>query len=260
MKFLLCPPTHFRIASVDNPFMAGQTIDPERAIAQWMALRDAYASIGDVILAEPQPDFPDQVFTANPIIAGPPGSNVVVPANMRYPQRRGETERLLAALPGYDVRVPDTDAVFEGGGDLLWTPSGDLIAGHGPRTDLAAIEPVAACFGVKPLTVRLVTSEYYHLDTCLCILDDERALWVPDAFDDASQQALGERFTLFDVSNEGMDFAGNAHCPDGKHVLIDANCTKTMDLLRSEGFAPVPLDTSEFRKSGGSVYCMKHVV
>lgn len=240
--------------------MAGQTVDPERALKQWEALRSAYDSLGEVILAKPQTEFPDQVFTANPIIAGPPGSNTVVPANMRFPQRRGETRHLLAALPGVHVRTPNTSAVFEGGGDFLWTPSGDLVAGHGPRTDLEAIGPVADCFGVKPLVVKLVTTAFYHLDTCLCILDERRALWVPAAFDEASRAALQARFKLFDVTAEAMGFAGNAHCPDGKHVIIDAACRQTIGLLAAEGFTPIPLDTSEFRKAGGSVYCMKHVI
>lgn len=258
MKFLLCPPTHFRIESEDNPFMKGQTVDLERAKAQWQALHDAYASLGEVILAEPNEAFADQVFTANPIIAGPPGSNIVVPANMRFKPRRPETEILLRALPNADVRQAATDAVFEGGGDFLWTPSGALIAAHGPRTDYEAIKPVAVAFGVEAMTLRLVTDKFYHLDTCLAIIDDERAIWIPEAFDETSRAKLQRRFALLDATADADNFAGNAHCPDGKHVLIDAACIDTIARLEHWGLTVIPLDTSEFRKSGGSVYCMKH--
>ncbi len=256
----MCPPDHYRIASIDNPHMVGQTVDSERARRQWNELVDAYQRIGiDVILATPAPNLPDMVFTANPILAGPSGSNVVVPANMRHPGRRAETQHLLDALPEHKV-MHATDDTFEGGGDFLWTPSGDLVAASGPRTDVQAIASVANIFDVVPLQVNLVNPQYYHLDTCLCILDDDTALWVPEAFDDAGRKALQDRFQLIDVSDEALLFAANAHCPDSQHVIIDAACQATMDKLRQHGFVPVPVDTSEFRKSGGSVYCMKHVV
>jgi N-dimethylarginine dimethylaminohydrolase len=256
----MCRPDHYRIESIDNQFMLGQTIDLGRAVRQWNALKRIYESFGDVVLVEPKAEFPDQVFTANPIIAGPPGSNIVVPAKMRFTGRRSETQLILDVLPDAEIRTAATDAVFEGGGDFLWTQNGDLIAAHGPRTDEEAIPAVAACFGVEPMKLLLVTKEFYHLDTCLALLDNNRALWIPRAFDVLSQERLKARFELIDVTEDALNFAGNAFCPDGKHVIIDAMCQKTMVKLIQEGFTPIPVDTSEFRKAGGSVYCMKHVL
>lgn len=258
----MCPPDHFHIASVDNPHMEGQIVDAKRARQQWDALVDAYGSIGvQVIVAAPSPNHPDMVFTANPILSGPPGSGTVMPARMRYAGRRGETRLLMEALPDAQMVPASTDEVFEGGGDFLWTPDGRLIAASGPRTDADAIPAVAAGFGVEPIVVRLVDERFYHLDTCLCILDDSTAMWVPSAFDEDSHDVLHAAFErLLDVSDDAMDFAANAHCPDGRHVLIDRACQKTMASLEQAGYTPIPVDTSEFRKSGGSVYCMKHVV
>ncbi len=50
--------------------------------------------------------------------------------------------------------------------------------------------------------------------------------------------------------------AANAVCVDGRNVVIDAGCPKTIALLEGEGFHVEPLDTSEFLKAGGSVFCM----
>jgi cyclic dehypoxanthinyl futalosine synthase len=50
--------------------------------------------------------------------------------------------------------------------------------------------------------------------------------------------------------------ACNANAPDGKHVLIEARCARTMRAIRGAGFEVIPIDTSEFLKSGGSVFCM----
>jgi N-dimethylarginine dimethylaminohydrolase len=43
-------------------------------------------------------------------------------------------------------------------------------------------------------------------------------------------------------------------------VLIQEGCTETNARLSAAGFSPVPLDTSEFIKAGGSVFCMKQMV
>ena len=55
-------------------------------------------------------------------------------------------------------------------------------------------------------------------------------------------------------------FACNAHCPDTKHVIIDAACIETARVLADAGYDVRRVDTSEFRKSGGSVFCMKMMI
>jgi N-dimethylarginine dimethylaminohydrolase len=52
-------------------------------------------------------------------------------------------------------------------------------------------------------------------------------------------------------------FACNAHSPDGRHVVIQRGCTETNTALEQAGFAVIEVDTDEYLKSGGSVFCMK---
>ena len=52
-------------------------------------------------------------------------------------------------------------------------------------------------------------------------------------------------------------FACNAHCPDEKHVIIQKGNAQSVALIKQHNFIPIEIDTSEFIKSGGSVYCMK---
>ena len=40
-------------------------------------------------------------------------------------------------------------------------------------------------------------------------------------------------------------------------MFLDAAAQRTASALAGAGFHVVPLDTSEFLKSGGSVFCMK---
>ena len=51
--------------------------------------------------------------------------------------------------------------------------------------------------------------------------------------------------------------ACNGHCPDKKHFIMQRGAAKTKALAQSLGLTVVEVDTSEFLKSGGSVYCMK---
>ena len=51
--------------------------------------------------------------------------------------------------------------------------------------------------------------------------------------------------------------ACNACCPDGRNVLMQRGCERTGAALRAAGFTVRELETGEFLKSGGSVFCMK---
>jgi N-dimethylarginine dimethylaminohydrolase len=55
-------------------------------------------------------------------------------------------------------------------------------------------------------------------------------------------------------------FACNATCPDGKNVIIQKGCTNVNSALRDAGFTVHEVDTGEYLKSGGSVFCMKQMV
>jgi N-dimethylarginine dimethylaminohydrolase len=82
----------------------------------------------------------------------------------------------------------------------------------------------------------------------------------PGAFDDDGLALIHDLFerVIEAPEDEARElFACNAHCPDEEHVLIQRGCDTTTRLLRDAGFAPVELETSEFLKAGGSVFCMK---
>ena len=54
--------------------------------------------------------------------------------------------------------------------------------------------------------------------------------------------------------------ACNGHSPDGRHFIVQRGANKTIALVQSLGLTVIEVDTSEFIKSGGSVYCMKLMV
>src|SRR5689334_25932 len=90
-RFLMCPPDHFGVEYVINPWMAGKlgTVADGRARAQWQALHALLTETlgAEVAQVTPQPGLPDMVFTAN---AGLLRGGVFVPSRFRYPERQGE--------------------------------------------------------------------------------------------------------------------------------------------------------------------------
>ncbi|MDX1531432.1 MAG: amidinotransferase, partial [Rhodothermales bacterium] len=79
-------------------------------------------------------------------------------------------------------------------------------------------------------------------------------------FDDDGRDLLYHYFSrvLEAPEDEARErFACNAHSPDGERVLIQRGCERTVEQLRAAGYEPVEVDTDEFLKSGGSVFCMK---
>ena len=54
--------------------------------------------------------------------------------------------------------------------------------------------------------------------------------------------------------------AGNLWCPDGQHVLMPSNAPVTRERLIQQHLDVVEIDTGEFLKSGGSVFCMRQEI
>ncbi len=269
-RVLMTSPDHFRVAYVINPHMEGNIgdVDPESARRQWDALKAAYERLGmEVTVMAGVKDLPDMVFCANQTLPylTPGGERGAVMSRMHAEQRKPEVqhyERFFRG-EGYEVHTlaPDLPGDFEGMGDALWHPGRYLLyGGYGYRTDRTVYDRLADALGIPVVALELTDPDFYHLDTCLCPLDEETALLYPGAFTDEGLQTVRAHFkrTIEAPEAEARErFACNAHSPDGRHVLIQEGCTDTNEMLRQLGYEPVELDTSEFLKSGGSVFCMK---
>jgi len=271
-SIVMVDPAAFDIRWAINAHMrtsdgALHTVDVQRARSEWQSLRRAYEALGYPVRVMPATmGLCDQVFAANPAFpfSDPKdGACAVVLSRMRHAERAAEPELLGAFLNALGIRVVRSSASvsFEGTGDLVSVPGQRLLlGGMGPRSDRPALEEAAAMAASDLVLLRLADPRYYHLDTCIAVLDPRTALWVPEAFATEEQRWLGALFPrLIAVpENEGEQaLAANAHCPDGRHVLIDANAQATMAVLKREGYVPIPIATGEFRKSGGSVFCLK---
>jgi N-dimethylarginine dimethylaminohydrolase len=270
-RVLMTTPEHFDVEYVINPHMAGNVgaVDHDRARAQWEALRDTYERLGfTVSTVEGAEGLPDMVFCANQTLPylTPGGAKGIVLSRMYAPQRRGEVPHYARFFRDEGYRVDEVDAAaagesFEGMGDALWHPGRFLLwGGYGFRTDRTVYDHLAEDFGFPVIPLSLTDPDFYHLDTCLAPLDEETALIYPAAFDPAGLDAIRAHFRRVIEAPEDEArrlFACNAHCPDGQSVIIQRGCRETNQRLRAAGFEPVEVDTDEYLKSGGSVFCMK---
>ncbi len=254
-RYLMCPPEHFAVTYAINPWMhPDEPTDNARAMRQWAELRQIYLGLGhDVRTIDPVAGLPDMVFAAN-------GATVVdgkvLGARFRYPQRAAEAGAYLDWFRAGDyAEVRAAGHVHEGEGDILFTGRA-LLAGYGFRSDPAAAGELAALFGRPVISLRLVDPRFYHLDTALCVLDADTAMYYPAAFDDAGRAAIAEHFAeLIEAKDEDAEVLGLNAVSDGRHVVLPVQARGLAAQLSERGFAAVGVDLSELRKGGGGPKC-----
>lgn len=277
------------VSTVDDAPVTQPTFQ-ERALEQWRGLQRAYRSIDAVELLTLDPTqvyqslavggtgdsltppeaLSDAVFCANVAVPYPDERRVVL-SRMAASSRADEPEYAAAWLKanGYEVeRLPAGVGPFEGTGDAVWHPGRALLwGGVGERTDREVYDHLAERMGVPVITLdptdRIDEDVFFHLDICFAPLDSETVLLIEDVFSDDDLATIESVFDqVIEVPySEGRptgQYAANAHCPDGEHVVLQAGATKTISRLEAAGYTPVPVETGAFIDGcAGSVFCMK---
>ena len=265
MKVLLCPPTYFDVLYQINPHMKVGDVDKELAYKQWGNLKSSLEEIGvECLEIEPVEGLPDMVFTANqslPFLKD--GKLSVLLSKMANDERKPEVEffKKWYKEKGYEIyELPEEIESLEGMGDTLFHEERRFIwSAYGYRTTIEAHRYMQNVTGLEVKSLKLVDPAFYHLDVCLCPLGRGTALVYKPAFDAESYEKIESEFKnlILLTEDEAYNFAANAYSPDGKHVFLHPGSERVESRLRDSGFMPVSIDTSEFMKSGGSVFCMK---
>ena len=256
--YLLCPPEHFRVEYVINPWMDTSTpIDGCLARKQWESLRDTLVGLGhDVHLLEPRVGLPDMVYAANGAFVV---DGTVYGARFRYPQRAHEAAVHRAFYETMGWRFVAPIEINEGEGDFVYLPEaygGLILAGYGFRTAPDAHIEVQETIGRPVVSLRLVDPRFYHMDTALAALDDRNITYFPAAFSTASQRALAQLFPDAVLADEADAFAfGLNLVSDGRNVVINSEATGMAAKIEAAGYTAVLVDLSELKKGGGSVKC-----
>jgi len=269
LKVLLCPPNYFDVVDQKNPYMARETaVDRVKARSQWEILCSVLQQQGcDVETIDPVEGLEDMVFAANQVFAGEKNGSgkFVVPSRMVYPSRQREVPFFADWCRSRDYRLIELDYgddYLEGHGDLLWHPDGSRIyGGYGFRSTRGGVEKFSAAMsqmGIPVVPLQLVDPYCYHLDTCLCPLNNDAALIFPGAYSAdalASLHQFWKRVHLL-TADEAHRFMGNGIVVNGSYIT--PYMTPQLEaILHQEKLKPVLVETSEFEKAGGSCFCMK---
>ncbi|MBX9850670.1 MAG: hypothetical protein K2X86_02820 [Cytophagaceae bacterium] len=275
---MMASPDYFDIVDVKNPYMKDQEGKVNKTLAskQWDFLRNTYRSLvaknilDEVLEIKGAVNCEDMVFAANqtfPWITDK-GEKVVIMSKMKHASRQREVsyfEEYFKNL-GYKIIHLKHTQFFEGMGDTIPHPGRRLLyGGFGHRSEIESYTEISELFGVSVITLELKDEKFYHLDTCFLPADEKNVLLYKKAF---THEGLDMIKTLFEnvievPANEAENFALNAHVvynTQHKIALIQKNNSHTTAILRKLGFEVIEADTSEFMKSGGSIFCMKMMV
>jgi len=268
-QVLLCSPDFFDVVDRKNPYMLGLTsIDHEKAARQWQALCSALEEAGCLVeTIAPVSGLEDMVFAANPAFVGfhEGMGKFIVPSRMVYASRRREVPFYVDWYRQHGFKVIEDDLGadhIEGHGDLLWHPDWSRIyAGYGFRSTYGGVEKFREAMsklGIPVVPLRLVDPFCYHLDTCFCPLNNEAVLIYPGAYSSESLTTLRGFWPRVHelTTDEAHKFMGNGIVVNGRYFTPYLT-PHVEDILREEDLTPLILDTSEFEKSGGSLFCMK---
>jgi N-dimethylarginine dimethylaminohydrolase len=273
-RVLLCPPVYFDVVDQKNCYMSEKVaVDHGKAQRQWQALCFALEHAGCRIeTIPPAPGLEDMVFAANPVFVGFTEGigKFIVPSRMLHASRQREVPFYVDwyRQRGFKIIEVHLDPDYlEGHGDLIWHPDGSRIyAGYGFRSTQGGVEKFSNAMsklgmsklGIPVVSLHLVDPYCYHLDTCFCPLNHEAALICPGAYARESLANLRGFWKRVHelTADEAHRFMSNGIVVNGNY-LTPYVTPRLESILAQEGLAAVVIDTSEFEKSGGSLFCMK---
>lgn len=261
IRILMCPPNHYDVDYVINPWMEGNIhkSSRDRAAEQWHKLHHVLKDHALVDLVDPQPGWPDMVFTAN---AGLVLGDKVVLSRFFHKERQGEEPffKQWFEVQGYKVFELPKDLPFEGAGDALLDRQGRwLWAGYGFRSELDSHSYIAKWLDIEVVSLQLVDERFYHLDTCFCPLNRGYLLYYPPAFDFYSNRIIEMRVPpekrIAIDEPDAVNFACNAVNVDDV-VVMNKVSDELKEQLAKVGFKVIETPLNEFLKAGGAAKCL----
>ncbi|SDT77070.1 dimethylargininase [Actinoplanes derwentensis] len=253
-RYLMCRPTHFAVTYRINPWMDPTApYDNALAVRQWDNLREIFLGLGHTVdLIEPLPGLPDMVFAAN---GGTVVDGRVLGVQFRDAERADEAPAYAGWFREHGFEVREPKQTNEGEGDILL--AGDvLLAGTGFRTAHASHAETQEFLQRPVITLQLVDPAYYHLDTALCVLDEQNIAYLPQAFSPGSQSVLRQLFPNAIIATpEDAAVLGLNAVSDGETVVLPSQAVRLAADLNRAGYKTIGVDLSELRKAGGGPKC-----
>lgn len=271
-RILMCRPDYFEVSYSINPWMdpgawqaeSGQLIAQSRD--QWEDLHRNFTDLGVTVdLHTPRPGVPDMVFTANAAIVL---DRKALLARFLDPERQAEEKYHRTVFDDLvskgiidEVSTLPAGMFQEGAGDCLWDGSRELFwAGHGQRSRREAYGYVERFFSRKVVQLELVDARYYHVDTCLAVLNSGHIVYYPPAFSadgiERLRAEVGGDQWLIAAGEEDASRLGVNLVNIGTKVVM-AVCSPMLEQnLNRAGFQVIRSPLPAFGLSGGAAACL----
>ncbi len=280
-KVMLCKPDYFDVKDVKNVYMENQNgkVDTSKAQLQWDQLHAYYLQlknqklVDEVYTIDGVEGLEDMVFCANQSFPWVMWNNekIAIMSRMRHEARQHEIPYIEDFYKDQGYKIVDLQSKyhFEGMGDLIPHPTKRLAyGGYGFRTDKNAYDEISRILDAPIITLELINDNYYHLDTCFLPLNHAEVMIAPEAFAPESIQLIKKLFEgVYEIPEEEslQGFACNAHIvydqlKNRQSAIIQRGNPNALNMLQQNTAITFETETSEFMKSGGSVFCMKMMV
>jgi len=251
----MCRPDYFRIAYQINPYMhTSSQPEAEKLAPEYAAIVAAHEAAGRKLhFIEPDPAWPDMVYTANTALIR--GKKAVL-ANLPK-ERAGEVKLAGEWLRAHGFETFACPVMFSGQGDALPTGTGAVIKGRGWRSHPDSDNFVAKTLGYEVIPVRSVSAQWYDIDLSIGVVKPGVIAVCLDTLDDESQLLLASRSDLriIPVSLEEAQKAALNLVSDGTTVTITTGVPNLAAALRAEGLTVIERSIEQLWKGGGGLRC-----
>lgn len=258
---LVCRPKYFRVDYKINPWMKVGSTDKKKAMNQWNKLINIYKQLElNVEIIEQNSNFPDMVFAADQGFCLK--NKTILLSRFRYKERQGESQyyKKWYKKKGYRVLLLPKNLYFEGCGELQEFKD-NLLIGTGFRTNKKAAKTIGKIANRNTIILELVDERFYHLDTCLMVLNDNVIFYYPKAFSTESILKLKSlRSQLIEIDDkEVKNFAANS-IVFNNNVVIQIGNPKIAEKIKRLGYKIFNINLNEYMKAGGGAHCLTGIL
>ena len=278
--FLMNRPFSWDCDSPNNIWMqkmSKEEMKPDFQLAhrQWLDLYQLLASQGyvETLPSKPSKDLQDLVYVANiGIVLCHLPEPVFVAANFKSPPRKGEEKIGIELFKIMEYRVERPTTTFEGEADLKHIRDNLYIGGYGIRTDPKTYDWMEEKFGMKIIRVKMTDEWCYHFDCNLFPLTTETVIACPPLMTAEEKKAVEKVVEIVPISKRLAHAATTNAVRIGSYVVYgatltgltkddedwDDECDKEaffVKTLPKYGMEPIPVNLSEFEKSGAACSC-----
>lgn len=196
-------------------------------------------------------NYPDSVFMQDPAVLGLRRSII---GRFGEISRRGEESKLVSELHQLELLKDSKVLQIEGpgtleGGDVMITDQKQLFVGQSSRTNSTGTLQLQSF--LPDMKVTAVKTELLHLLCGCSYLNQSTMIITPELVNPLNFSG----FKYVKLSREDA-YASDALYLGERRVLIPSGYPKASNKLKEEGYIPVEVDVSEFRKGDGGVTCL----